>query len=152
MTGLNDDYEKEFKKSKLLAAILLIGAPFAYLLLAYLIKVDVKSGGEVDMLFYILLIMAIVQPAVAPLVERFHLKRYRSSSASKMSPGQLFTSISIIKFALVEALYIYGLVVYIISGDTTRMLLFYPVGAIWSAVYWPRRSRWERFFQAVETK
>jgi len=145
-------YAKEFRKSSLLAVALLIVAPLVYLLVAYVIQVDVKSDGEMDMLFYILLIVALVQPAVAPLVQQFHLRRYLTNNASKMSPGQLFTSLSIIKFALVEAIYIYGLIVYIVGNDMMRMLVFYAVGAIWSVVYWPRRASWERFFRLVETK
>ncbi len=152
MNTSHQAYAKEFRKSNLLAAALLIVAPLVYLLVAYVMQVDVKSGGEMDMLFYILLIVAIAQPAVVPLIERFHLNRYRAGATSRMSPGQFFTSLSIIKFALVEATYIYGLVVYIITGDMMRMLYFYVVGVIWSVVYWPRREAWVRFFRLVETK
>lgn len=152
MTELNRNYAREFKKSQALAVALLVVAPAVYLLVAYVIQIDPRTGGEVDMLFYILLIVAIVELAVAPLIRRFHLNRYRPYGTSRMSPGQLFTSISVIEFVLVELIYIYGLVVYIITGDMMRMLSFYPVALIWSVVYWPRRSAWDKFSRAIEVK
>lgn len=152
MTELNRNYAREFKKSLALAVALLVVAPAVYLLVAYAIQIDPRTGGEVDMLFYILLIVAIVEPAVAPLIRRFHLNRYRPYGTSRMSPGKLFTNISVIEFVLVELIYIYGLVVYIITGDMMRMLSFYPVALIWSVVYWPRRSAWDKFSRAIEVK
>ena len=152
MTEPNRNYAREFKKSKVLAVALLIVAPVVYLLVAYAIQIDPRTGGEADMLFYILMIVAIVEPAVAPLIKRFHLNRYRTGGTSRMSPGQLFTSISVIKFVLIESVYIYGLVVYIITGDMMRMLSFYPVAMIWTVVYWPRRSAWDKFSRAIEVK
>ena len=152
MTELNRNHSKEFKKSTVLAVALFIAAPIVYLFLAYVLKIEVKGGGEMDMLYYILFIVAMVQPTVAPLVERFHLNRYRTGGASRMSAGQLFTSISLIKFALVESIYIYGLVVYVITGDMMRMLSFYAVGAIWSMVYWPRQSAWKKFSRTIDVK
>lgn len=152
MTELNISHADEFKKCTVLAVITLVAIPLLGLLVACIMKLDVKSGGEMDMLFYILLIVAAVEPAVAPLVERFHLKKFRSAGSSRMSSGQLLTSISLIKFALVEAIYIYGLVVYVIVGDIVKMLPFYLVGAIWSVVYWPRRSTWEKSTRANGVK
>ncbi len=152
MTEPSRNYSREFKKSKALAVALLIAAPAAYLVVAYVIEIGPVTGGEVDMLFYILLIVAVVEPAVVPLIKRFHLIRYRSGGTSRMSPGQLFTSISLIKFALVESIYVYGLVVYVISGDMMRMLPFYPVAIAWTAVYWPRLSAWHEFSRLIEVK
>jgi len=131
---------------------MLIAAPAAYLIVVKILQVAPKIGGEMDMMFYILLIVAAVQPATGLLIERFHVKNFRVSRNSRMSPAQLFTSISLIKFALVESVYLYGLIVYIVSGSITRMLYFYPVGAVWSVAYWPRHSTREKFRQAIEAK
>ena len=53
--------------------------------------------------------------------------------------------LSLIKFSLIEAIYIYGLVVYLLSGDILKALYFYPVGIAWSVVHWPTRDRFENF-------
>jgi len=129
---------------------MLLVAPVIYLIVAYVIRIAPKSSGEIDMMFYILLIVAVIQPAMASFMVKSQIKSYRASKYSRMSPGQLFTSVNLIKFAVVEAVYIYGLVVYLLSGDMTRMLYFYLIGIIWSAVYWPRHSTWEKFNRAVE--
>jgi hypothetical protein len=152
LTEPNWNYAREFKKSKALAIALLVVAPVVYLLVACMIQIDPRTGGEVDMLFYVLMIVAMVQPAAALLIKRFHLNRYRPDGTSRMSPGQLFTSISVIEFILVESVYIYGLVVYIITGHMMRMLSFYPVAVIWSVIYWPRRSAWDKFGRTIEVK
>ncbi len=100
------------------------------------------------MLFYILLIVGISQPAVLGFVGRSHLAGFRRSRTA-MSPAQLFTAMTIVKAAFVETIYIYGLVVYFLCGDLTRMLAFYPVGILWSYVIWPSRSSLERFKHKV---
>lgn len=143
-----DPYSREFKKAKLLAAMLLAAAPVIYLIVAALVKIPAKTGGEYDMLFYILLLVGISQPAVLGFVERSQIASYRRSQTA-MSPAQLFAMIAIVKAAFVEAIYIYGLVIYFLCGDLTRMLVFYPMGMAWSYVVWPRRSSLERFKRKV---
>ncbi len=143
-----DPYSREFKKAKLLAAMLLVAAPVIYLIVAALVRIPAKTGGEYDMLFYILLLVGISQPAALSFVERSQIASYRRSRTS-MNPAQLFSAIIIVKAAFVEAIYIYGLVVYFLCGDVTRMLVFYPVGMVWSYVVWPRQSSLERFKRKV---
>ncbi len=63
MTEPNWNYAREFKKSRAIAIALLVVVPVVYLLVACMIQIDPRTGGEVDMLFYVLMIVAIVQPA-----------------------------------------------------------------------------------------
>ncbi len=140
----------EFKIVRLLAFAMLIGFPLIILIVAQFLNIEsLDTAGESLLIVYILLFIAMVEPAFLPLIERFQVKTFKTNSQSQMSPDQLFRSVSIIKLAIVEAIYIYGLVVYVLTGDMIQMLWFYPIGAIWSAVYWPRRDRYEQFLKKV---
>jgi len=142
----------EFKIVRLLAFAMLIGFPLIILIVAQFLNIDSFDPADTSLfVVYILLFIAMVEPAFLPLIERFQVKTFKTNRQSEMSPDQLYRSVTIIKLAIVEAIYIYGLVVYVLTGDMTQMLWFYPVGVIWSAVYWPRRDRYEQFLNKVRT-
>ena len=133
-----------------LAIAILVVAPLVYLVVGQVMSPPARSGGEYDIMFYILLIVALVTPTFLPLIERFQIRLYRRHTTSRMSPEQLWVTVCIIKMALVESIYLFGLVVYLLSGDFLRLMLFYAIGVIWAAVYWPRQSQAQRFQQRLE--
>ena len=145
-----DNQSGELKKTWILAVILLIGAPIIYLIIIGSLSIAPRTGGEVDLLFYIFLIVSIVEPVLIPVIERYQINMYQKSRFSRMSPGQLFTSISIIKFALIETIYIYGLIMYLFSADFLKVVYFYLIGITWSVIHWPRRSSWDKFRKVLD--
>lgn len=149
MIAWDDKLQSLLKKTRLAAIGLLYLPPAAFLLVAAMLKIPKRSGGEYQFLFYILFIIALVQPTLVPLIERMQINSYKKYQ-SQMNPRQLFFSLSIIKFAFVESIYMYALVIFILSGDLSSMLYFYPVGIIWSIVYWPRRSTVEKYLQRTQ--
>ena len=150
MINPTEENPGQFRPVILLTFFNLVVAPLIYFFVAFFMKIPLKTGGEQEMLLYILLIVGMVQPVVLPFIEKMQINNYRKNKNSAMSPYQLFTTISIIKMAMIEAVYLYGLVVYFLSGDLTRMLYFYPVGIIWTFIYWPRRDKYERFTKSLE--
>ena len=148
----NELYAKELRKSRWLALALLVAAPLIYLIVALVLSMPPVVGGEQDMMFYILWIVALIEPAMGLVIERVQVSLYRGRRESAMQPAQLFTSISLIKMAMTEAVYIFGLVVYLMSGDIARMLAFYPLGVIWSLIYWPRQGAVDRFRTRLEAR
>ena len=144
----NDPYIKELKKSRFLAIVLLIMAPIIYLFIAYTIEGRTPVAGEVELMFYMLLIIGICSPLLLPIVVNAQVKNYKKNP-SAMTVPQLYTTSNIIKYAFVEATYIYGFVVYMLSGDFNKMLLFYPVGIVWTFVHWPKESSVEKFKQKL---
>jgi len=143
-------YHEVLRKAKFLALAILVLAPAIYLVVASIYSVPYRSGGEHDMMFYILFLVAVCQPALLFLIERSQIESYRRNSQTGMRPEQLFFTISIIKFAVIEAIYVFGLLIYLVSGDVARMLAFYPVAIVWSVIVWPRRSTVEKFKQRLE--
>jgi len=146
----NESIEKEYAKTRIVGYALLLGMPVMYLVVAMLVDRDPEIGGHTDMMFYILLIIATVSPASAALIQRVQVQSYRKQSDTKMNPGQLFFAITLIMMAFAEAVYLYGLVIYLVSGDFVRMLAFYPIGLAWTVAYWPTRNRFETFIAGVK--
>ncbi len=147
----NEGLVKKFKLIRLMAVLMLIVAPAIYLVVANLVALEPKSGGEHDIMFYILLLVALGQPSVLPLIERFEIGKFRHEYGTKASPVGFLTVMFLTKFAVVEAVYIWGLVILFVTGDLTRALLFFPIGAIWSVVYWPREDKMKRTLERLET-
>jgi hypothetical protein len=146
----DDVTEKQWKQTKLLTYILLVAAPLIYLVVTQFVDIpDREVGGETYLMFYILLLVAIIEPAFSPLVERFQLAAYRRGNI-KTTPGALYQTVSIIKFALVEAIYIYGMMIFFMTGDINLVFYFYPIGMIWTLVVWPRRSKFEEFIEKAQ--
>ena len=67
-----------------------------------------------------------------------------AAGQTQMSARQLLFSIIIVRMAFIKPSYIYGLVVFMISADLSRMLWFYPIGVFWTLIYWPTRARREK--------
>lgn len=146
MTPPSETALRRFRFVKMLTIFMLVVAPVIYLIVAYSIpagELAVEPGT--DLMFYGLLIIAIIEPAIYPLIERFHLNQRRPAAHKQMMVEQLYVTLSIIKMALVEAIYIYGLVAYLVTHEMDKMLYFYPIGIIWSLIYWPTRDRFEKF-------
>ncbi len=139
-----------FKRIKIMAVLLLIVVPVIYLAIAQLVEVVSYEGGETDIMFYVLMILALAQPALYPIIEQIQIGNFRKAINSTMKPAQFAFTITLTKLALVEAIYIYGLVVYFLSGDLSRMLMFYLPGLFWSAMYWPRESKFEELLEKLE--
>lgn len=102
-------------------------------------------AGETKIVFYILLVLAVLDPLLVPLIEKFQKATFRKRQSGRMT--QLYTSLMTMRLSFVHAIYLYGLVVYILTGDFWKMIVFYPIGAAWSAMYWPRRLRYEAFLK-----
>jgi hypothetical protein len=147
--------EKEMRKLRLIAWALLVVSPVLYILIGGSLALSGKQlvdmpGGEQRVLVYVLLLVGALSPAVLPAVESFQRKLIRIDGRPSADAARLFTTIGITRLAFVEATYLYGLVVLLITGDFVRMMWFYPVGVFWTWVWWPRRSSQQSFIRAVE--
>lgn len=151
MIVLDEKKQAVLKLVVVLAYAMLVAAPLVNLFVAYLATIAGQQGGEVKMMLYILLILSVFQPAAAKFIERFQINSYKRAEQTKITPENLFTTISVIKFAFIEGIYLYGLVVYLLSGNLNWMLYFYPIGIAWTFAYWPRQSTFESFLNRIES-
>ncbi len=144
--------EKAFTKARLITIMQLVVAPAVYLVIAhFLVKIEPHATTEeVDTIFYVLIGLAMAGPAVAFIYEKFQISAFRKQPNSKMTVSKLLLSLAIAKAAFVGAIFVYGFISYLMSSDMMRMLLFYPIGAVWAAIHWPRRDKWENQLQSLE--
>lgn len=151
---ISDKDKKFLKVLRVIAKIVLVAMPAIFLVVAYLISDNAGRfrGEGIEFVAFMLLIVATFTPIVGRIVDRSHIASFRSRSNNKMTAGNLFFMISIIKIGLAEFGYFLGLVGVLLGMEMTRMLWFYPIAIIWSYIYWPRESSFEKFLTQVENK
>ena len=124
---------------------MLVVAPVAYLLVAFLVDpANLGDGGFNEFVFYMLLIVAAAQPAAVLILQKTvqGLPGKDETEDHSTVVGKYFAQ-SMLRLAIVEAIYIYGLVMFLISGQLGYMLYFYPIGIVWTLIFWPRRSAFD---------
>jgi hypothetical protein len=130
---------------------MLVTVPPIYLLVAFVIRADnFAPDNSVVFLLYALLIIGLVQPVFAYPIEKLMVAKVRKDLVGASSSSALYLSISVIRMALIEPIYIYGLVVFLLSGNIANMLYFYPIGIVWTVVYWPRKEKLDQFVKQFE--
>ena len=141
-----------FKTTNKLAFSTLIFSPIVYLFVIYFVKLPGRHGGEIEIMQYILMIVGTLQPLTIHLIAKVQIDFWKKSKLEKKSPASLFFSLALIRFTLVLAIYVYGMVVYFLSGDMIKALYFYPIGIAWSVLIWPTRERFENFVSRLSEK
>ncbi len=136
--------KKDFRMVKIIAYATMVLSPVVYVFIPIFAEVVSRGGGEMHILFYILYFLAMVVPAMYYIIEKFQLSLYLKQKIST-SPEKLFYSLSVIKFSLTLSAYVFGLVVFFVSGDASRFYMFYPIGIIWSFVHWPTEEKFNNF-------
>lgn len=141
---------RELRKTRLLAVLMLAVSPLVYLAFAALLDITEKIGGEYQLMLYILLIVALVEPVLVPLLRKLQINSYRKRKSSRATPAQLLLVLQLIAFSFVHAIYIYGFVLYLISGSFLDLFLFSIIGGVWSAIYWPREGAMKKLIRSIE--
>ena len=154
MRELHPVIKKQHTIVRLVAAFMLIGAPLLYLVVAAVISSGwtESDGGEYDMLFYMLFLIAAVLPVMIPWFERVQLRQVQTREKSVTQVAALYLTTFILKAAFVESVYICGLVLFLVAqGGFDRLLAFYIVGGAWTVVHWPTEARLGLFLERVGT-
>ncbi len=139
-----------------IARILAVGimglAPLVFIAFAFAVSPpsSIDPGGA-KMLLYILLMVAIITPLLYQVIERSRISTYKMlGDKSKMTPGQMYLTLQIIRFALTESIFIFAVIVYFVTGRQDWFWDFYPIGIVWVVLAWPTRSKFETFMQKVQ--
>lgn len=92
--------------------------------------------GTFTTIKYILLVLAILQYFIIKFFQKFSLK-----SAAYLPPGAIIT------FALCEAVSIYGLVVFFLTGNTNDFFIFMAISLLYFYLFYPKYGDWERLWK-----
>ena len=92
--------------------------------------------GIFTTLKYILLVLAILHYFIIRFFQKFSLK-----SAAYLPPGAILT------FALCEAVSIYGLVLFFLTGNATDFFIFMVISLLYFYLFYPKYADWERLWK-----
>lgn len=144
--------ETAWRNSRIFAWLMTVGVPVVFLVVTQAWdRPAAENDAAHQMMLYMLLPLAMIQPALYGLIEKSQIRSFRDSNRGTMTAAAVLQTLSIIKCAFVEAIYIYGFVLYAIGAGLGYMLYFYVVGAIWTLLYWPRRARFDSLQKKMET-
>ena len=149
MTQYDEATKKQFMILRILTWVMMVIAPLIYLHIAWLLDTQglrAKAGN--DVLLYLLLVVSLLSPLVIPFVTKGVIQTEKAKGTQGKA-AQLFQTLSIIQMAFIESIYIYGFVVFNVTGEFTYMLYFYPIGIAWSFVYWPRREKYTQLLEKL---
>ncbi len=153
MKASTETSQNQFTLVRFVHIALLIVAPLIYLVVACLVGENTVAREDFGpFVLYLLLIVGMVQPALCPVIEKMQTAGHRTEQLAVKTAAGLYVSSSVIRIAFVEAVYIYGLIAFLLSGELVNMLYFYPVGIVWTVIYWPRRMRLDRFLGLVRRR
>jgi len=141
--------ERQFKVLRVVTWAILVVAPFIYLFVANLLRPQMPAAAGNEFVFYILLLVSLTEPGLALVVEQIQLQAFKARGRTDMKPINLFFTISLIKMAMVEVVYVFGFVVFLLTGEYLNMLFFYPIGVAWTLAFWPRRAKYEQLLEKL---
>jgi len=150
LTQFDEQAEKQLRVLKIITWAMLVVAPLVYLFIARQLTIQglqAKAGN--DLAFYLLLTVALLSPLVTPFITNGVIRAERANKGPEKNPAQIFQSLSIVQMAMIEAIYVYGFVVFVLTAKFTYMLYFYPIGIAWSFVYWPRREKYTQLLEKL---
>ncbi len=144
MNEITADDRKQLLFTRILSIAILIVAPLGYLIVAYSNSNDNFQADEsTALIMYLLIPIALFEPLAWLLIKRVQLRLYKRI-AEKTSLAKVYLSLMNIKLSLVAAIYIYGLVAFFLTNEIMNMSWFYLIGIVWSVIYWPRKSHFEK--------
>jgi len=123
---------------------------FVYALVAELVGAARASlpAPSLGVLRWVFVGVAVAQFAVVGLVARRLLEGRAASPAGPLRPAQRLQGAAILRFAMCEAVGLYGLVLFFLGGSRRDLYAFVVVALIALAVHVPRRERWEEWARA----
>ncbi len=148
--ALPEDQRRTRAKCRTFAWLMGVVGPIVLVIVAFVISPQNQSGGEIQMMLYILLLLAVVQPFFYFLIERYQIARYRKEQPPGMNSAQLMLTLFTIRLAFVEGICIYGFIVYLLSSTMTYMIPFYIIATAWLFLHWPTEERFVRLLEKID--
>lgn len=136
---LQGTWQQQFKTTNYIG-LAMMGSVFIYaaIVLAidqgyipYQAKIDIFPGIK-----YILLFISVLHYFIIRFFQKFSLK-----SAAYLPAGAIIT------FALCEAVAIYGLVLFLLTKNSTDFFIFMCISLLYFYLFYPRYADWERLWK-----
>jgi hypothetical protein len=95
-----------------------------------------KNVGIFTYIKYILIVLAVLHFFIIRFFQKFSLK-----SVSYLPPGAIIT------FALCEAVSIYGLVLFFLTGNPMDFYIFMVISLLYFYLFYPKYADWEKLWK-----
>jgi hypothetical protein len=145
---MTEQEKKKFNVTRLIAIGLLVVMPLLYFAIVKGLQFPSMNPAANELLFQILIIVALLQPVMIPVIEKTHIQLLKKNKA--LNPTDAFMLLMIIRCSIIEAIYLFGVITYFNTYNLTSMLYFYPIGIIATIVYFPRESTYETFKEKLQ--
>jgi hypothetical protein len=109
---------------------------------------QIVAGNE--MAFYILLTLAFVFPAWWFVGERLIIRSFRKESPEVRQKQRAWLNLAIVRIAVIEVSFFFGLTAVMLTGELNRFWVFFAIGAVWAAVWWPTPGRIVHLIEKVD--
>ena len=128
---------------------MLLVVPLIFLLITYLVPVNPPADTMPDWLLFMFVFLSVFSPAIGKIAEKKSINDFKSGKVAKEMYNQIFFNISLAKIALVEAIFIYALVIFFLTGDQNKFFILWPVGVIWGVVVKPTENSARNFLERI---
>lgn len=140
MAKFKGTLQQQFKTTNYIG-LAMMGSVFIYAIIVLCIDkgyIPYKPGpgkdiGALTTIKYILLGLSILHYFIIKFFRKFSLK-----SANYLSPGAIIT------FGLCEAVSIYGLIVFFLTGNPADFYIFMVLSLLYFYLFYPKYAEWER--------
>ena len=148
-----EEIQAQYSTLRIIIFAMMVFSPVIYLIIVYvLLKKGERPTRPNEAIFYLLLSLAALQGALVPLIEKKVRHTYYSGWSAGRTVLEAAGSIVIVRLGLIGAIYIYGLVIFFITGIASRLPYFYAFGVFYTIVYWPAESRFRDLIEQLEAK
>lgn len=162
----HEELDRRVKQARLLALMFLVLMPVVFIFVALFTRTErfYPDDGSRRFMLYVLFIVAFMEPIVSIFIKKFQVKSYLQTKKtapkpgplavnkrlSEISPGRFYINVLINQLSFVSAVFVLGLIVYLITMDFFSMAYFYVLGIIWSFIFWPREDKIKTFIKSLE--
>ncbi len=144
---------KQYAVLRVITLLLLVVAPAAYTVMVYVMN---RAGNRPihpdSAMVYALFALAAATTVAVPIFGRLGL--WKTIGRSQLEKGlntlQAAQVLTIIRLAFIESIYIYGLILFFITGLTTYLPYFAAIGVLCSILYWPTYDRFAALVRSLE--
>lgn len=157
----NDDLRKAYRTTAFIGLAMIAGLIVYAVVVELIKKQHAPFGGfspmpdGISTLRYVLLGVVAVEFFVIRILNKVMLSGkvplQSSSTTVQFTPEvQRLVSASIVTFALCESVAIYGLVLFLIQGNSGDFYLFMVLSLLYFSIYFPKYGTWEEWLAEQE--
>lgn len=128
---------------------MLVFAPIIFIAAVYFMKPIQINNTAKEFPIMMIIIVAFLQPFALPLIEKVQIKGMRKSTDKSGTAEGLYSTLVIIKCAFVEVIYMYGIVMFLVTGERTTMYYLALIAAAWTLYVWPTQAKYRKFIEKV---